>query len=88
MAAEKEVIQKLFEGWSEKKATPEKESSSSEEAEKPSKKRKTLRDLVAWKKTGGKASKGRKSRKGATPASRFKGKKVPEKKVPSKVDLG
>ena len=71
MAAEKEEIWRLLEGRGKRKATPEKESSSSEEevaevgmkeggseeeAEKLSKKRKTSRDLVAKKKTGGEAA--------------------------------
>ena len=47
------------------------------------------KDLVAKKKTGGGASKARKkSGKGATAASQGKGKKVPERKVPSRADSG
>ena len=97
--AKRDEIQRLLEGRGKRKATPEKESSSSKgEAvermgEKESegiiegapKKRKTSKDMVA-KKTRGGASKGRRSRKGTTPASRSKGKKVQMKKVPSKGD--
>ena len=97
---ERGAIQRLLEGRGKRKAMLEKESSSSEgEAvekmgEKESegiiegapKERKTSKDLVAKKKTRGGASKGRRSRKGATPTSRSKGKKVQMKKVPSKGD--
>ena len=98
--AKRDAIQRLLEERGKRKAMPEKESSSSEgEAverigEKESegiiegapKKRKTLKDLVAKKKTEEGASRERISRKGATPASGSKGKKVPMKKVPSKGD--
>ena len=49
-------------------------------------KQRTSQDLVAKKRVGGGAKK--KSRKGATVASMCKGKKIPEKAVPSKSDLG
>ena len=52
----------------------------------PRKQRRTSRDLVAKKRVGGGAKK--KSRKGTTVASMSTGKKIPEKAVPSKSDLG
>ena len=58
-----------------------------EEIETPAKKKRTSKDLVAKKRMGGEVSQRRKkSGKGATAASKKKEKKVPEKKVPSKVD--
>ena len=49
------------------------------------KKQKMAKDLVVKKKTGGEASKAKKKlRKGATVASRGKGKKIPKKKMPEK----
>ena len=58
-----------------------------EEIETPVKKRRTSKDLVVKKRMGGGVSQRRKkSGKGATIASKKKGKKVPEKKVPSKAD--
>ena len=58
-----------------------------EEIETPAKKKRTSKDLVVKKRMGGGVSqKRKKSGKGATTASTKKGKKVPEKKVPSEVD--
>ena len=64
---------------------------SSEESEEeigtPVKKKRTSKDLVAKKRMGeGSVREQRKSEKRATIASKKKGKKVPEKKVPSKAD--
>ena len=60
---------------------------SEEEIETPAKKKRTSKDLVAKKRLGGGVSQRRKkSGKRATTAFKKKGKKVPEKKVPSKAD--
>ena len=57
-----------------------------EEIETPAKKKRTSKDLVVKKRMGGVSQRRKKSGKGATIASKKKGKDVPEKKVPSKVD--
>ena len=72
----------------ERKRTPAKrsvEESSESSSDKEQPKKKPAK--VAKKRVGGGATRKRWSRKGATPASQKKGKKVPSK-IPSKVDSG
>ena len=82
---EKQAIEKILRR---RTGEPSKGDSSEESSERemPKKQRKTSQDLVAKKRVGGGAKK--RSRKGATPASMGKGKKVPARAVPSRTDLG
>ena len=81
----------MLAGRRKKKTVEAEESEETEEEEtgKRSPPRRTFRDLVAKKMSGGATiGKGRKSRKGRVPSAAGMGKKVPQKKVPSWEDSG
>ena len=79
----KEIMERRF---GKKKMGDDVESSSEDEEETPKKQKRTSCNLIAKKRVGGGAK--MKSRKGATAASKSKGKKVQMKRDPSKSDLG